>query len=85
MRRWLTGGVGIIAIVAGLYAFRDGLFELFPALAADRDVAAASAKATKAADDFAVLSKDAYQSGNAPRQSDPAAGPLVDAVFVSTS
>ena len=81
MRRWLYGVAGLIAIVAGLYAFRDGLYELFPGLAADRDVAAAAAKATKAAADFAALSKDAYQSGNVPRQADPAAGPLLDAVF----
>jgi hypothetical protein len=81
MPRWLYGAAGIIAIVAGLYTFRDGLFELFPALAADRDVASASAKATKAADDFAVLTKDAYLSGNVPRESDSATGPLLDAVF----
>jgi hypothetical protein len=65
----------------GLYQMRNGIFEVFPRLAADSDVTAAAKKATKAAADFAVLAKDSAQTGKVPRQSDPAVGPLLDMLF----
>jgi hypothetical protein len=81
MRRWLVGIVGVIAIALGLFQFRNGLFELFPSLAADRELQAAAQKAAKAADDFAALTKDAYRTGKVPGLSDPSGGALIDTVF----
>jgi hypothetical protein len=81
VRRWLIGAVALVVLALGLFQFRSGLLELFPGLGADRELQTAAQKAAKAAGDFAALSKDAYRTGNVPRQSDPSAGPLLDAVF----
>lgn len=46
--------------------------------------AAKSTAVNKAAEAFAALAKDAYKTGQPPRQTDPAAKPLLDAVFNTT-
>ena len=81
MRRWFFGAAALVVLALGLFEFRNGILELFPGFGADREVKAAAEKAGKAAADFVVLAKDVYKTGNAPRQSDASAGPLLDAVF----
>jgi len=81
MRRWFFGAAALVVLALGLFQFRNGLLELFPGFGADREVKAAAEKAVKAAADFEVLAKDVYKTGNAPRQSDASAGPLLDAAF----
>ena len=49
--------------------------------AAGPSLASASAAAHKGADQFVALASGSAQSGNAPRQTDPAAAPLLDAVL----
>jgi len=73
--------LGLSSLRSACSSFATALFELFPGLGADREVQTAVQKATKAADDFAALTKDAYRTGKVPRQSDPAAGALLDALF----
>src|ERR1700722_8316974 len=73
--------VALVVVAFGLFQIRNGLLEFFPSYGADADVAAAAQKATSAAKNFIALAKDAYQTGNPPRQADAAAAPLLDAIF----
>jgi hypothetical protein len=81
----LPRGARIIAagvvLAWSLFLAHKGLLELFPSLGADAEVAAAAQKATSAADRFIVMAKDASQTGNPPRQTDAAVGPLLDSDF----
>jgi len=80
MRRVLIAVVGVIALAAGLWQLRDGLGELGGPNSNPR-IAAASAAAQKAADDFTTRAKDANSSGQPPRASDPAIQALLSPIF----
>jgi hypothetical protein len=82
-RRILIFAVAVVLIAFGLYQMRDGLATLFqgPGVGADPTVAAGAQNATKAANAFAALAAGSATGGAVPRQSDPAAGPLLDTVF----
>jgi len=73
--------VALVVVAVGLFQIRNGLLEFFPSFGADADVTAAAQKATSAAKNFNALAKDAYQTGNPPRQTDAAVAPLLDAIF----
>ncbi len=80
MRRVRIAVVGVIALAGGLWQLRDGLGELAGPSSNPR-IAAASAAAQKAADDFATRAKDANSSGQPPRASDPAVQALLSPIF----
>lgn len=80
MRRVLMAIIGVIALAAGLWQLRDGIGELTGPSSNPR-IAAASATAQKAADDFAARAKDAASSGQPPRASDPAVQALLSKIF----
>lgn len=65
----------------GLVMFHQGTRLVAPGLGADSDVSAGAEKARKAADTFAALAKDAYRTGDAPRNSDASIAALLDDVF----
>jgi hypothetical protein len=74
-----------VGAMRGLYQFFTAVFVLGccalgcgPALAFDAGTVAAI---EKAADAFVTLAGDSANTGNAPRQTDPAAKPLLDRVF----
>jgi hypothetical protein len=72
---------GVTLAVVGVLQFSQGIHGLFPRLGADADVTARSATAVAAAQRLVDLTPDVYRSGQAPRDTDPAVAPLLDAVF----
>ena len=71
-----------LAGIAGVIAIGVGIASCGPKGEEPSDaVKNASAAAHKAADQFVALAHGSETSGQAPRQTDPAAGPLLDAVF----
>ena len=83
MRRATIVVVALVVIALGLFQFRNGLSEILgvSGFGGNADIKSAAQKATTAADAFAGLAKGSATSGTVPRQSDPAASPLLDAVF----
>jgi hypothetical protein len=79
-RRLLLIAAGIAIIVFGLAQVTGGLNMLFGP-EGDPVITSAAAKARASADAFASLARDATTTGSAPRQTDPSAKPLLDAVF----
>jgi hypothetical protein len=80
LRRILMIVAGVVVLALGLAQLTGGLNMLFGP-EGDPAIVAAAAKAKASADAFANLAKDATTTGNAPRQTDPTAAPLLDAVF----
>jgi hypothetical protein len=76
--------IGSVIMAASLFQARHGILELFPSLGADAGVTAAARQATSAASRFIALTTEVYRTGDPPRQTDAAAGPLLDAVFDAT-
>jgi hypothetical protein len=74
MRKWMIG-VAASALALGLAACSSP----------PTPVQTASSAAQKAADQFATLANGSGASGNVPRQTDAAAGPLLDTVFNTTA
>lgn len=83
MRRIVVAVVAVVALILGVVQFGRGMLELFPGLSADRQVTAAARNASAAADKFAALGKDSYQTGTPPRETDPAVKQLLDQVFAT--
>jgi hypothetical protein len=72
--------IGVV-LLSSLFQARKGLLELAPGVGADTQLTAMSQKASEATTQFLALNSDASQKGNPPRQTDPAAGPLLTTVF----
>src|SRR5262249_46756202 len=71
MNRWLRTAYALALAIATVGS---------PASAASLDIAKIAA-IDKAADGFAAMARDAYRTGQPPRQTDPAAKALLDTVF----
>ncbi len=80
MQRALIIVAGLALVILGGLQITGGLSQLFGP-SGDPQVVAATDAAAKAAASFATLAKDSATTGKVPRLTDPAAAPVINAVF----
>ena len=81
----ISGIVAIVLGIVGIVQIWSGIHKIFPSLGQDSGIRASADDAMKAADEFTTLAKGSADTGNAPRETDPAVKPLLDRVLTTRS